>query len=159
MEFEKDILKQLQKAGWYSGRNVSEIYDDDKIKNYPISVKKFLWEFGNLSIEDTKRYESEVTNILFINPLYSYFEDDDDWEHVENFINSKLYPIGTINPDGYIIALDDSENVYMLGDYVFRIATNLKEGIEILLRDDWSNGFYELNEKTGDWVKNRKWNE
>ena len=44
----------------------------------------------------------------------------------------------------------------MLGDYIFRISENFVQGIEILITHDWSYGFYQLDEGTGEWMKNKK---
>uniref|UniRef100_UPI0030C88A0B hypothetical protein n=1 Tax=Yeosuana marina TaxID=1565536 RepID=UPI0030C88A0B len=68
------------------------------------------------------------------------------------------YVFGYFYPDGYELACDIDGNVYMLGDYIFLIANNIKEGIEKLLKHDWSDGYLQLNLESGLWEESENYN-
>jgi hypothetical protein len=160
MKFIEKVQEQFKKAGWKEGRNVSEKYKNGlRMTEFPLFVRNFLKEYGDLTILDCKPQKSEVINKLRIDIDYGGFEEEEDYQYYLNKLGKPVYPFALIEPDGYRIACDADGKVYMLGDYTFLIANSLKEGIEILVQDDWSKGYQQLDEKTGKWIKDKKWNE
>lgn len=161
MKFILKVQEQFVKSGWTESNNSLESYKNSyKFNSFPDFLKNFLKKYGNIIIKDLNENASEVVNKLYITPDYAFFEyeqdPDEDYNFFKNLIGKDIYPFAFIYPDGYRIACDSEENVYMLGDYIFKISDNLKEGIEILITDNWSGGFYELDVKTKQWRKKVK---
>lgn len=160
MNFTEKVQEQFIKAGWSKSSNQLNKYTDVyRFEEFPKFLKDFLNEYGNLTVSDCKNYESEVINKLIITPDYAFFEfendKDEDYDSYKNKIGKQIFPFAFFYPDSYRIVSDSDGKIYMLGDYIFLIADNLKEGIEILLNDDWSKGYYQLDDKSGQWVKNK----
>jgi SUKH-3 immunity protein len=164
MKFTDKVQEQFKKAGWSESNNQLNKYNNIyKFEKFPDFLKDFLKEYGDLKVLDCKNYESEVTNQLIITPDYAFFEfeedKDEDYEYYKSEIGNDIYPFAFIYPDNYRIACDSDGKVYMLSDYIFRISESLKEGIEILLKDDWSKGYFQLDVKSKQWIKDKKWDE
>ncbi len=162
IKFTEKVQEQFRKAGWKENRNVQKKYEDAEIlrfEDYPDFLKKFLYEYGDLIVLDAKSYKSEVVNKLKIGVEYAGYEDEEDYNDDIDIIGKMLFPFAFYDPDCYMIACDSDGKVYMLGDYIFRISDNFKEGIEILVTDDTSKDYYQLDEDTGEWIKNKRWDE
>jgi hypothetical protein len=158
------VQKQFENAGFSELNNFVKQYEVIyRFNEFPDFLKDFLSKCGSIMVSDIKSYESDVTNKLTISPEYAFFEyedhPDEDYDYYEKVIGEKVFPFGAFDPDGYRIACDSNGKIYMLGDYIFRISENFAKGIEILITYDWSNGFYQLDEDTGEWIKNKKWDE
>lgn len=148
MEFKNNVQEQFKKAGWFKGRDAKNIFEN-KIKDFnslPSHVKEFLINYGNLLIEDSKPYESEVINTL-----------NTDIRYIENIIerslpfSDELYRIGYYYPDHYFVFTDKEKNIYLVGDYFYKMNSNFEKGIENLIEDDWNNSL-EWNPETKEWV-------
>lgn len=162
MKFTEKVQKQFELAGWKKNRNVKEKYENAKIlkfDEFPQFLKDFLYEYGDLTIDVLKPFESKVNTKLHIGVEYTGYEDLEDYDDDISMIGKMLFPFTSYYPDCPMIACDENGKVYMLGDYIFRISDTFKEGIEILITYDWSNGFYQLDEDTGEWIKNKRWND
>ncbi|NBL66089.1 hypothetical protein GV828_12860 [Flavobacterium sp. NST-5] len=162
IKFIEKVQNQFRKAGWNENRNIKEKYENSnilKFKEFPQFLKEFLYEYGDLTVSDAKSYQSEVVNKLKIGVEYAGYEDLEDYDDDISIIGKMLFPFAFYDPDCYMIACDEDGKVYMLGDYTFRISDNFIEGIEILVTDDISKDYYQLDEDTGEWVKNRRWND
>lgn len=160
MKFTKKVQEEFKKAGWdESNNNLDKYKDVYNFNSFPDFLKKFLKKYGGLIVSDSKTFNSEVTNKLYLTADYAFFEyeedENEDYLFYKKLIGKDIYPFGFIYPDGYRIACDSDEKVYMLGDYIFKIADSLKEGIEILITDNWNKGFYQLDEQSGSWIKNK----
>jgi hypothetical protein len=156
MKFGEKIQKQFKKAGWFEERNIAATYENANILRYtdfPQFLKDFLKEYGNLEIEDCKNYQSNVTNVLKLGVAYAGYDKDEYYEQDFAVYGKILYPFGYFYPDGYMIACDETGNIYMLGDYTFLRSNNFKKGIEKLLFDDWS-GSLEYDEENNVWKSN-----
>lgn len=159
MKFTEKVQKQFKKAGWHQGRNTISRYENADILRYtdfPLFLKNFLKEYGDLKVEDCKPYESNVTNILKLGVPYAGYDKDEYYEEDLMLHGKLLYPFGFFHPDCYMIACDDKGKIYMLGDYTFLRSETFKEGIEKLLIDDWS-GTLEFYEEEKKWGPIRKW--
>lgn len=162
IKFTDRVQEQFKKAGWEENRNVKNQYENAnilKFKDFPKFLKDFLYEYGNLTVLDAKSYESEVTNKLKMGIEYAGYEEEQDYQDDISMFGKMLFPFAFWDPDCYMIACDSDGNVYMLGDYTFKIADSFKRGLEILITDDWSNGFYQFDEDTGEWIKNKRWDD
>nr|WP_294939064.1 SUKH-3 domain-containing protein [uncultured Flavobacterium sp.] len=160
MKFSEKVQQQFKKAGWNPNRNVSDVYENQEIfkfHDFPKFLKDFLFEFGDLTVEDINSNDSEVTNRISITPDYASFEFEDnvdeDYVYYKSVIGKDVFPFAFTYPDGYRIASDSDGKVYMFGDHIFKISDNLKEGIEILITDDWSKGYSQLDLDSKAWVK------
>lgn len=155
MEFNNIVKKQFENAGWELGRSVINVYNNlEYFNDLPNFLQQFLGEYGDLKVLDAKLYKAEVTNELHIKPnrLGIASREEEGFKYITSILGIELYEFAYFYPDHYYIACDSEGKVYMLGDYVFHIANTLKEGIEILIEDDWSHGYLELNEETGNWL-------
>lgn len=162
MKFKEKVQKQFEKAGWKKNRNVKEKYEKEKIlrfDEFPQFLKDFLYEYGDLTIEVIKPFESKVNIELNLGLEYAGYEDLEDYDDDINIIGMMLYPFASYYPDCPMIACDEDGKIYMLGDYTYRISDTFEEGIEILVNYDWSKGFYQLDEDTGEWIKNKRWDD
>ncbi len=162
IKFTEKVQEQFKKAGWKENRNVKEKYENAgilKFQDFPKFLKDFLYEYGDLTVLDAKSYKSEVVNKLKIGVEYAGYEEEEDYEEDITIFGKMLFPFAFFDPDCYMIACDSEGKIYMLGDYTFKIADNFKRGLEILITDDWSNGYYQLDEDTGEWIKNKRWDD
>ncbi|WP_452219953.1 SUKH-3 domain-containing protein [Lacinutrix salivirga] len=153
MNFTDKVQQQFEKSGWKSERNVLDEYNTDFINKAPEFLVEFLKEYGGLEVADAKDYKSDVINKLQLNYRHTLLisEDKDELDYLLPLINKEVYLFAYFDPDGYYIGVDEEGKVYMIGDYVFHIANSLEEGIEILIKDDWSKGYIQLNENDGTW--------
>lgn len=153
MEFNSKVQKKFKEAGWNQDRNVLDVYSDVyKFTEYPSFLTDFLKEYGNLEVNETSPKNIEWPNKLLIIPHYAGYESDEIYSGDLKLFGKVLFPFAFYEKDGYVIACDADENIYMLGDYNFLIADNLKKGIEVLLEDDWKNGYMQMDE-SGKWEK------
>lgn len=162
MKFTEKVQKQFELAGWKKNRNIKEKYENAKIlrfNEFPQFLKDFLYEYGDLTIDVIKSFESNVISKINFGVEYAGYEDLEDYDDDINMIGKILFPFASHNTDTPMIACDEDGKVYMLGDYVFRISDTFKEGIEILVTYNWSKGFYQLDEDTGKWIKNKRWDD
>ena len=153
MNFTDRVQEQFAEAGWIERRNILEKYDKDFIKKAPKFLKEFLKEFGDLDVSDAKSYKSNVTNRLEIKNRHVLLisEDKNELDYLFPIIGKEIYLFAFFHPDGYYIGCDSDGKIYMIGDYTFHIANSSEEGIEILIKDDWSKGYLQLDEDTGVW--------
>ncbi|MDR6968503.1 hypothetical protein J2X31_002526 [Flavobacterium arsenatis] len=162
MKFTEKVQKQFELAGWTKDRNVKQKYENANIlrfDDFPDFLKEFLYEYGDLTIDVIKSFESKVISKIKLGVEYAGYEDLEDYDDDINMVGKMLYPFAFHNTDTPMIACDEEGKVYMLGDYVYRISDTFKEGIEILVTYDWSKGFYQLDEDTGKWTKNKRWDD
>lgn len=162
MKFTEKVQKQFELAGWKKNRNVKEKYENANIlrfEEFPHFLKEFLYEYGDLTVDVIKSFDSKVISKIKLGVEYAGYEDLEDYDDDVNIIGKMIYPFAFHNTDTPMIACDEDGKVYMLGDYTYRISDNFQEGIEILVTYDWSNGFYQLDEDTGEWVKNKRWDD
>lgn len=162
MKFTEKVQKQFQLAGWKKNRNIKEKYVNAKIlrfDEFPQFLKEFLYEYGDLTVIVVKSYESKVLSNIKLGVEYAGYEDLEDYDEDINIIGKMLYPFAFNDTDCYMIACDEDGKVYMLGDYIFRISDTFNEGIEILITDDTSKDYYQLDEGTGEWIKNKRWDD
>ena len=162
MKFIEKVQKQFELAGWKENRNVKEKYENANIlrfDDFPQFLKDFLYEYGDLTVIVFKSFESKVISKIKLGVEYAGYEDVEDYDDDVNMIGKMLYPFAFHTTDTPMIACDEEGKVYMLGDYIYRISDTFKEGIEILVTYDWSNGFYQFNEDTGKWIKNKRWDD
>jgi hypothetical protein len=162
MKFTEKVQKQFELAGWKKNRNIKEKYIKANIlrfDDFPQFLKEFLFEYGDLKVLDINPNQSKVVNKLNISVEYVGYEDLEDYDSDISMLGKILFPFASYYPDCPMIACDEDGKVYMLGDYIYRISDTFKEGIEILITYDWSKGFYQLDEDTGKWIKNKKWDD
>lgn len=162
MKFIDKVQEQFKKAGWEESRNVSEKYRNAGIlrfESFPIFLKEFLFEYGDLIVEEINPSKSKVINKLKLGTEYAGYEEEEDYKSDIEIYGKKMFPFGFYDPDCYMIACDSDGKVYMLGDYTFRISDNFREGIEILITDDTSKDYFQFEEETGKWVKNKRWDD
>lgn len=162
IRFTEKVQNQFKKAGWKENRNVKEKYENAKIlkfEEFPQFLKEFLYEYGEANIVVIKSFNSQVTTELKLGIQYAGYEDLEDYDDDIQIMGKMLFPFASYHPDCPMIACDEDGKVYMLGDYIFRISDTFKEGIEILVTYDWSKGFYQLDEDTGEWIKNKRWDD
>jgi len=149
MNFKEEIQNQFLKAGWFSGRNIETQLTG--INEFPQEIKEFLYEYGDLKIKDTKSNESNVTNILDLDKVN--FRSNSIYQ--SSVINKKLYTVGYLKPDHYMVYMDDESKVYLVGDYYFLMGNTLKEGIENILDDNWDESLeWDPNNKTWNKLNN-----
>lgn len=136
MKFKNKVQEQFKKAGWYSDRNVSSKYlNVNTISDFPETAREFHFEYGDLVIEDCKPYDSEVIDKLHIEEVSA----EEIINEAQYEFNKKLFPLGYLHPDHYSVYIDSDEKVYLIGDYYFIIGNSLKEGIENIIEDNWTN--------------------
>lgn len=132
--FKQNVQEQFRKAGWFEGRDVKSIFES-KIKFFnslPSHVKDFLISYGNLLIEDSKPYESEVINALNTDIRYIESTIEKDLPFSE-----ELFRIGYFYPDHYMVYTDKDRKIYLVGDFYYKINDDFEKGIESLIEDDW----------------------
>lgn len=164
IKFTQKVQKQFENAGFSESNNLIKQYKEVyRFDEFPSFLKTFLSKCGSIVVSDIKSFESDSINKLTMSPEYAFFEyekyPDEDYDYYEKIIGEKIFPFGSFDPDGYRIACDSEGKIYMLGDYIFRISDNFVQGIETLITYDWSNGFYQLDEDTGEWIKNKRWDD
>lgn len=162
MKFTEKVQRQFELAGWKKNRNVKEKYENAKIlkfDEFPQFLKNFLYEYGDLTIDVLKPFDSKVKSKINLGVEYAGYDDMGDYEDDIKTIGGMLFPFAFHNTDTPMIACDKDGKIYMLGDYTYRISDTFQEGIETLITYNWSNGFYQLDEDTGEWVKNKRWND
>lgn len=164
MQFIDKVKNKFIEKGWHEGRDVSSEYTNESeiFNQFPDFLKDFLKEYGALTIDDKgiKVFESKVVNLLHLETdmLEVSSQEEEGYKYVTEILGKELYVFGCFYPDGYELACDIDGNVYMLGDYIFLIANNIKEGIEKLLKHDWSDGYLQLNEESGLWEESENYN-
>ena len=152
MQFTDKIQQKFKEAGWRSHRDVSSKYNTTKkIDEFPQFLKDFLFEYGELTVSEVKKYESDITNKLIINPNLAEYKDDSLYAFYKTLFGKDIYPFANFEPDGYRIGCDADGKVYMLGDYYFIIGDTFQKGIENLITDNWNESF-EFDEETKEWI-------
>ncbi|WP_452598018.1 SUKH-3 domain-containing protein [Pontimicrobium sp. MEBiC01747] len=151
MNFTNIVQQQFRKAGWIEGRNKLNAYNSSLLEKVPEFLKEFLKEYGELEVLDAKGYKSDVINKLqiFEKELIILSEDKDELDYLFPVINKEIYMFAFLMPDVYRIGCDNQGKIYMLGDYVFHISNSLREGIELLIKVDWSKGYLQLDLDSG----------
>ena len=162
MKFTEKVQKQFELAGWKKNRNIEEKYNNANIlrfDEFPQFLKDFLYEYGDLTVDVVKSVGSKVNSKIKLGVEYAGYEELEYYDDDIKIMREMLFPFAFHNTDTPMIACDKKGKIYMLGDYTYRISDTFHEGIEILVTDDWSKGFYQLDEDTGEWIKNKRWDD
>lgn len=138
MEFRKEVQEILKKAGWYSGRDVRDKFNDIyHFEEFPEFLKEFLYEYGDLVIETQTEFAKGTLDLKAITS--GFFSLDD--LNTKAFYGKDLitYPIGYYSLDNTVLECDLEGRVYMDGDFPTLMSEDFKEGIEKVIMEDYSN--------------------
>ncbi len=125
----------LRKAGWFPGRNVSDLVEGWRVELRRLNnqemfpeAEKILLEFGGLKIKtptnkDIPKYD--------LNPLLVIGEND-RFEAFEEILKAKLYPLGEADGGHAFLAVSEDGKIYLLMMNLFFVADNFDETLEIM---------------------------
>ena len=148
MQFKEEIQKRFENAGWYLGRDVSNLVNKLKdINDCPEFIINFLKEYGNLEvITNTKHVKSTLNFKIPFNGWVKNMVVKDLY-----FINSNAFPLGYYEMDHAVLYTDSEGKIYMGGDFPTLISNDFKTGIEKVIMEDYSDTL-EWNPETKQWV-------
>ena len=148
--FSPEALELLTRAGWVAGRSDGETVKLPDDVRYPMRVQMILREYGGLMV----RSEGAGTNVgrssIRFEPWKAQGESSEDGTlgYFSGLIGTKLYPIGYIPDESLLVCMDESEKVYMAGDYLYWVGNSFVEGISNMLLGIDSK---QLDEDTLEW--------
>lgn len=137
MNFKKEVQVYFKTSGWYKGRYVKRKIDQiPRIEEYPKFLKTFFNEYGLLNVPTYKFTSDGPDGTLDLRIYEGWNSIIDD---VSSYGGIKMYAIGHYYLDNSTCMCDDEGNVYMIGDVPMLLSNNLKEGIEKVILEDYSD--------------------
>jgi SUKH-3 immunity protein len=151
--FRKEVQEQFIKAGWFEGRNIKPIFNKIKdFEKFPIFLRLFLYEYGDLKVETHKYNEDDVTAILNFKALKEgYFEIEEYLSHPAYYGGQLTFPIAYYDLDNAVLECDAEGKIYMAGDVPCLVAHDFKTGIEKVIMEDYNNTL-QWNPDINQWV-------
>jgi len=134
-----NAVEILEANGWFETRHVKVIPYPNDFK-FPENVQSILESLYGLNIETEPR-ESTDDNVepcfygdLEFFPQNATGENENGtFAHFSSVLRRNLYPLGEITNGFFYIAIDDDENLYLVGDNLIKIGDDLYQGLNALL--------------------------
>lgn len=137
--FDTKVKQVLLKAGWFDGREVSELVSkwekilkkSDSWEIFP-KAKEALQEFGGLEFIQRGEGINVARESFNFNPLYAKGER---WvfEINEKELDIELYPLGEASDGYYYLGMDKKGKVYVVGDNIKLVGNNIDIAVENLI--------------------------
>lgn len=150
MEFKLEVQKKFENAGWYSGRNISNLVNKIKgIDNCPDFIVDFLKEYGDLDVVTETKY---VKSTLNFKTLFNGWFENFMLEEIYFVNDSKVFSLAYYEMDHAVLYVDLFGKVYLGGDNPILVSNDFKTGIEKVIMEDYTDTL-EWNPETKQWVE------
>lgn len=130
--FSEQSLQMLKKSGWHPNRDVLETINlPSKFQIFPDALQ-VLREFGYLQVGESGPGITCARSTIIFDPMVADGEDDRFSEWSEE-INSKLYPLGSVDNRHAFLAIDEKSRVFLVMNFMIFMDSSFDMALDKLL--------------------------
>lgn len=136
--FSRQSERVLRKAGWYPGRQVTELVS--MWKSHPFiadlemfeTAERFLLEFGGITVTQSGPGVTLARSPFKIDPTLAYYQSD-LFKKFGRMVDTRLYPLGEAADRWYYLAIGENGRVYYVMEDIMLAGYTADEALENLL--------------------------